>query len=81
MIFLKIIFDKNDVYDYSEYEERVIEVMVARRISNISFVKKMNIEHSNQELTVDEDRVTKDDINMFVDIPKKLLSELKKHHY
>ena len=81
--FLKNYFfdKKNDIYDYTEYEERVIEVMVARRINNISFVKKMNLEYSNQELTVDEDRVTKDDIYMFVDIPKKLLSELKKHHY
>lgn len=72
---------KRDVYDYSEYEERVTEVVVSKKISSIAFVKKMNLEYNNQETTVDEDMQTKNFIDMFVDVPKKLKSELNKHHY
>lgn len=76
-------FDKkNDVYDYSEYEERVIEVLVARKVSSITFVKKMNIENRGRgETTVDEDGYDKETVDLLVDIPSKLKNELKKYHH
>lgn len=79
--FKNYFFDKKrEVYDYNEYEEKVTKVMVARKISSIAFVKKTSLEH-NTEITVDEERQAKEDKNMFVDVPKKLLSELNKYHY
>ena len=70
---------KKNVYAYSDYEKKVIEKMVARKIRSIESVKRANLEGNH--VTVDEDILEKEDVNMFVDIPTTLLHELKKYHY
>ncbi|GEM56697.1 hypothetical protein B0A58_16080 [Flavobacterium branchiophilum NBRC 15030 = ATCC 35035] len=72
---------KKNVYNYKDYEKKVTETVVAIKINSISEVKKTNLEYGRQVMTVDENIQAKEDVNMFIDVPVLLLSELKKYRY
>ena len=70
---------KKNVYNYATYEKKAVDAVVANKIRIIESIKKSNLEGGNT--TVNEDLADKNNVNMFIDIPKNLLSELKKHHF
>ena len=74
-----LLVTKKNVYDYITYEKKTVDAVVANKIRLIESIKKSNLEGGNT--TVDENLADKNNVDMFVDIPKNLLLELKKYHF
>ncbi len=70
---------KTNVYSYNNYEKKVIETVIANRIRTIESVKKENL--NGGRMKVDEGISNKSAVDMFVDIPSRLLTELKKYRF
>lgn len=76
------IMGKKVMYNYKEYENKVIEFEVNHKIGWINAIKKMHIEEGNTSTTTVNDEMANNDvIRKLLDVPPTLINELKKYRY